>query len=75
METETMSEIEILKLQKADCLVKALGTMVVIPTYESDPENIGAKIYKGPIQQPILAEGSKLRTDALNKLNEIINSL
>lgn len=66
-------DIAILKLQKIDCLIKALGTMVMKPEYESDPNNIGSKLFKGSIQQPILLDNQ--REDALVKLNQLINSI
>ena len=40
---------------KIEVLIKALGTMVMIPQYESDPNIIGSKKqYTGVIQTPIL---------------------
>ena len=39
-----MENEEILKLQKIDCLVKAIGTMVMVPKYErADPLDLGSK--------------------------------
>lgn len=71
--TQEQKDQEILKLQKIDCLVKAIGTMVMIPKYESDPNNIGAKVFAGTIQQPILQ--GDYRDTALDKLNELIKQL
>lgn len=73
--THEEKDLEILKLQKIDCLVKALGTMVMIPKYESDPSNIGAKHFAGTIQQPILEDKSESRDKALSKLTSLIESL
>lgn len=69
----TENEKEVLKLQKIDCLVKALGTMVMIPNYEVDPNNIAKKQFAGSIQQPILVDA--YRTLAMDKLSQVINSL
>lgn len=73
MTQEVKDQQEILKLQKIDCLVKALGTMVMIPEYESDPSQIGVKHFKGTIQQPILVGDN--REEAIKKLTTVINSL
>lgn len=66
---------EILKLQKIDCLVKAIGSMVMIPKYErADPLDLGSKeVFAGTIQQPIL-QGA-YRETALAKLDEFIKQL
>lgn len=47
--------------------------MVMIPEYESDPNQIGVKHFKGTIQQPILQKDS--REAALNKITLLIQSL
>ena len=60
-------------LTSIDVLIKSLGTMVMIPKYESDPNNIGAKVFAGTIQQPILQ--GDYRDIALDKLNELIKQL
>lgn len=66
---------EILKLQKIDCLVKAIGTMVMVPKYErADPLDLGSKeVFAGTIQQPIL-QGA-YRETALAKLDKLIKEL
>lgn len=66
---------EVLKLQKIDCLVKALGTMVMAERFESDPNQIGKLIFVGPKQVPILEMDTTYRKNALDKLNQIIESL
>ena len=71
--TQEQKDQEILKLQKIDCLVKATGSMIMIPEYESDPTQIGVKHFKGTIQQPIL-QGA-YRETALAKLDEFIKQL
>lgn len=62
---EVVSSVEI--------LVKALGTMVIIPEYTSDPNTIGKKIQTGSVQQPILVGVS--RDKALTKLDQLIEQL
>lgn len=37
-----------------EALVKALGTMVETPEYQSDPNNIGQKVIVGMVRKPIL---------------------
>lgn len=37
-----------------EALVRALGTMVEAPEYESDPNNIGKKVMVGIVRKPIL---------------------
>ena len=37
-----------------EALVKALGTMVETPEYQSDPNNIGQKMIVGMVRKPIL---------------------
>lgn len=54
-------------------VIKALGTMVLVPQEQSDPNNIGQKIYGSPIQRPIL-EGEK-REIVLNRLVDLIKQL
>lgn len=61
------------KLATITTLKEVLGTMVIMPNYQSDPHNIGSKTYLGNIQQPIL-DGDK-REIALEKLTEYIRSL
>lgn len=58
---------------KVEVLIKALGTMVIKPSYELDPNNIGKKVYTGPVQQPILLDDN--REIAENKLIELIKQL
>lgn len=62
-----------LELNSIELLIKALGTMVIFPSYEKDPTNIGKVNFTGPIQQPILVDSQ--REIALNKLTELINKL
>lgn len=58
---------------KIEMLIKALGTMVLEPQFESDPSQIGKKIFVNNIQKPIL-EGED-RKKVLNKLLEVIENL
>lgn len=67
------SRKEELVLEGIEKLIKALGTMVITPTYEADPNNIGKKNYIGPIQAPIL-EGAN-RKIVEDKLIELIKEL
>lgn len=65
------------KIQAIEVLVRALGTMVVIPEFTTNPETF-VKVQSGAIQQPILSpkEGEDQgRKDALDKLSKLINSL
>src|SRR5690606_227414 len=65
---KNMTELD--KTNRIEQVIKAIGTMVIIPTETSDPNNIGQKIYGQPVQRPIL-EG-EARTKVLNKLVELI---
>jgi len=58
---------------KIEMLIKALGTMVLEPQFETDPTQIGKKVFINNIQKPIL-EG-KDREKVLNKLVTIIDKL
>lgn len=59
---------------KIKVVIRALGTMIIVPDYDKDHLDIGAKqVYKGGIQQPIL--NGKDREVAVNKLVELINQL
>lgn len=69
---EFRSEEEI-RLNSIDLVIKSLGTMVMIPEYESDPTNIGKKTYLGPVQQPILT--GTYRELAIDKLAKLIAEL
>lgn len=69
---EFRSEEEV-RLNSIDLVIKALGTMVIFPQWESDPNNIGKKNFIGPIQQPILID--KDRDLAINKLLSLIQEL
>lgn len=60
------------KSKLIDSIIKALGTMVVFPLEESDPNMIGKKNIVGNVQRPIL-EGVN-RDKVLTKLVEIITS-
>lgn len=62
---DTLSAITTLK--------EILGTMVIMPNYKTDPNNIGKPEYIGNIQKPIL-EG-EIRELALKKLYTIIDTL
>jgi hypothetical protein len=61
------------KIDKVEILIKVLGTMVINPSYDSDPNNIGKKIFTGPIQSPMLQGDS--RKVAEDKLVELIKTL
>ncbi len=37
-----------------EAMVKALGTMIETPEYQSDPNNIGQKVIVGMVRKPIL---------------------
>lgn len=60
-------------VEKIEVIVKALGTMILMPEYEQDASMIGTKYFKGNVQLPILMEDR--RVQALDKLTELINSL
>ena len=60
-------------INKVEVLIKALGTMVIFPQFEADPNNIGKKNFIGPVQQPILQDGD--RKVVVDKLVELINKL
>lgn len=62
-----------LTIQAIDTLKNLLGTMVIEPQYESDPNNIGKRVNVGSVQKPIL-EG-KNREIALAKVIELVESL
>lgn len=47
--------------------------MVMIPKYDSDPNQIGVKTFAGTIQQPILQD--EARDKALVKITSLIESL
>lgn len=64
-QTEIIGSIETLK--------SVLGTMVIFPDIVSDPNNIGQKIHRGSIQQPILLGDN--RKIAEDKLVELIGKL
>jgi len=57
---------------KIEILIKALGTMVMVPQFKST-EVIGEKVQIQPLQQGILQ--GKLRDQAEVKLAELINIL
>jgi len=59
--------------QEVEAVVKALGTMILMPEYESDPINIGKKKFLGNTQVPILMD--KARERAEKKLIELIENL
>lgn len=68
-----MSQNQESNIGKIEMLIKALGTMVLEPQFESDPSQIGKKIFVNNIQKPIL-EGED-RKKVLNKLLEVIEKL
>lgn len=71
---EETKDLEILKLQKVDCLVKCLGTMVMVPQYETDVLDLSAKPkFLGTIQQPILM--GELREKTLKVLEKIVETI
>jgi hypothetical protein len=59
-------------VERIEILIKALGTMVIIPQYVIDEGSI-TKRYNGGIQQPILQD--EARVEAENKLLELIKQL
>lgn len=61
------------KAQEIEILIKALGTMVIFPVEESNPNEIGKKTVVGTVQRPIL-EGSQ-RDKVTAKLLELVDSL
>lgn len=65
---KNMTELD--KTDRIEQVIKALGTMVLVPTEITDPNNIGQKVYGQPVQRPIL-EGAN-RDKVLNKLVELI---
>ena len=59
---------------KIKVVIRALGTMIIVPDYDKGDILAGDKpVYKGGIQQPIL--NGKDRELAVNKLVELINQL
>lgn len=58
---------------KIEIVIKALGTMVLEPQFESDPTQIGKRIFTTTIQKPII-EGED-RKKVLNKLIELVDKL
>lgn len=58
---------------KIDICIKALGTMVVEPTWVSDPNNLGQKYQGQPVQRPILQNED--RTVVEKKLLALIEQL
>ena len=59
--------------QKIETLVKVLGTMVMKPQYESDPNVIGSKVFSGMLQVPIVSEEDRKIIEV--KLLELVNQL
>lgn len=59
--------------QKIEVLIKVLGTMVMKPQYESDPNVIGSKVFTGMLQTPIINEDDRLRVES--KLMKLIYDL
>lgn len=60
-------------IEKIEILVKALGTMVLKPQFEVDPNQIGKKYQIQPIQEAILLDDN--RKVAEDKLVELIKQL
>lgn len=58
--------------EKIDILIRALGTMIMVPQFKST-EVIGEKVQIQPLQQGILQ--GDLRVKAENKLSELIDKL
>lgn len=56
-----------------DSLKTVLGTMVMMPEYETNPEAIGQKIFKGNQQVPIVMGDSRKVVE--DKLIELIKGL
>lgn len=65
-----MTEIEI---KAIDTLKSVLGTMVLMPKYRTDTNQIGNKIFEGNEQVPILM--GKNRELVENKLIDLISRL
>lgn len=61
------------KIQAIDALRTVLGTMVIIPMFKSDPNNIGSKVLESAHQYPII-EGED-RVKIKNKLIELVESI
>lgn len=61
------------RTEVVEVLIKALGTMVLMPQYESDPMVIGSKTYTGNLQLPILLGDNREIVE--NKLLELIKNL
>ena len=59
--------------QEIETLIKALGTMVIFPVEETNPNEIGKKVVTGTIQRPIL-EGENRRI-VESKLIQSVQSL
>lgn len=60
--------------QEIEVCIKALGTMVMKPQYETNPNEIGSKKYVGNTQMPIV-EKEEHRDLILNKLLALVNSI
>lgn len=58
-------------VEKVEVAIKALGTMIIIPEYETGDDFI--KRYTGGIQKPILEGGN--REEAINVLMQLISQL
>lgn len=67
-----MIKDEVVKVKAIDALRTVLGTMVIIPTEETDP-NTFKKVSLGSVQRPII-EGED-RNIVKNKLIELIKSI
>src|ERR1700758_3390523 len=73
IESSTLSEYNPYQnLEKIEKLIKALGTMVVIPIVETNPTTF-KKEQVGSSQQPILM--NERREKALDKLSKLIETL
>lgn len=69
---DSLSEYQLTLPDRIEVLIKALGTMVLIPQFETDQTTF-KKENTGVVQHPIL-EGEK-RDRALNVLVELIEQL
>lgn len=61
------------KHQEIETLIKALGTMVIFPIEESNPNEIGKKVVTGTVQRPILEGENRRIVEA--KLIQLVQSL
>lgn len=60
------------KIKAIDALRTVLGTMVIVPTEETDPDTF-KKVVTGSVQRPILEK--EVRKIVENKLIDVVHSL